>query len=86
MMFVDVRANPKLWASAPAPQVLWNSIPYAFGDHYTHPNRDLSPDGKHFVMIRQKQEEKLTDLESGALNLNFIENFFTELKKKVPGR
>ena len=44
---------------------------------------DISPDGKHFLMLKQAAAE--TESKAGTpRTINIVLNWFEELKKKVP--
>ena len=84
MMVADVTLVPDLQVSAP--RVQFETVPYAFGDYFTEPNWDISPDGKYFVMIRGSQEEAAGSQDTSANRLKLITNFFAELNRKVTTR
>ena len=74
MMAVQTTLTPSF--SAGKPQRL-------FEGHYvptlaTKPNYDVTPDGKRFLMI------KPNELDTSVTQINVVENWFEELKQKVP--
>jgi serine/threonine-protein kinase len=84
MMVADVTLVPDLQVSAP--RVQFETVPYAFGDYFTEPNWDISPDGKYFVMIRASQEPTDASQGNSANRLKLVTNFFAELNQKVAKR
>jgi serine/threonine-protein kinase len=72
MMAVDVATQPSF--SAGKPRVL-------FQGHYmtvaSIPDYDVSADGQHFLMVKGGQEQ-------AASQINIVQNWFEELKQKVP--
>jgi Tol biopolymer transport system component len=84
MMVADVTTDPQLQVTAP--RVLFENIPYAFGDYYTQPNWDITPDGKYFIMIRAAQADAPGKPDPSANRLKLITNFFAELSQKARKR
>jgi serine/threonine-protein kinase len=85
MMAVDVLTEGDLGVSAP--REMFDLDPFDWGDNYTRPNWDISPDGKHFLMTRWVEhpwKEEAKDVRTGGYHLNIITDFFSELKEKVP--
>ncbi len=57
-------------------RVLFSALPYS--SVATHQNYDVHPDGQRFVMIRLGADQNFN------APLNVVENFFEELRRKVP--
>jgi len=72
MMVVDVTTDTELRISQP--HMLFERR-YAFGSAQSVPNYDVSPDGQHFLMVKD---------ESSSGRLNVVLNWFEELKRLVP--
>ena len=72
MMMVDVTTDTELRISQP--RMLFERR-YAFGSAQSVPNYDVSPDGQHFLMVKD---------ESSSGRLNVVLNWFEELKRLVP--
>lgn len=73
-MTVAVSLQPTF--SAAKPELL-------FEGHYrptnaSLPQYDVAPDGQHFVMVKDAGSEQST------MQINIVQNWFEELKQKVP--
>jgi dipeptidyl aminopeptidase/acylaminoacyl peptidase len=62
------------------PKALFSVEPYWRGYTYTLPNWDVSPDGRHFVIMRFLEDPETAP----PRHLNIVTNFFDELREKVP--
>jgi dipeptidyl aminopeptidase/acylaminoacyl peptidase len=83
---VDLSVSP-ITVSAPRQtfnQELMSTI--ALGDYYTSTNWDISPDGKHFVMIRGIPPDPSAPPDPNDATLVVISNVFAELRQKLPHR
>jgi Tol biopolymer transport system component len=78
MMMVDIAIEPEFLASEPHPLFRIPVDRYDPGDYYTHPGWDISPDGKHFVMV--KWDENWRE----PRHINITSNFFEELRRLCP--
>jgi len=72
MMVVDVTTTPEVKLSTP--RVLFEQR-YAYGAGITVPNYDVTPDGQHFIMVKE---------EVAGGRLNVVLNWFTELNRLAP--
>jgi Tol biopolymer transport system component len=75
MMAVDILAQQGI--SAGKPKLIFEEQ-YAFSTTPTARNYDVSPDGQRFLMV------KTIDQEQPAAQINIVQNWFEELKQKVP--
>jgi serine/threonine-protein kinase len=75
MMVVDVVTEPTFSASAPRALFEYIGRPIAF--FYSHPNYDLHPDGRSFVVVRNAEEPPLPTY------LNVATNWFAELEEML---
>ena len=73
MMAVPVTTQPSF--SAASPRLLFIG---AFARTPEFSNYDVSPDGQHFLMLKENEEAK------AATEINIVLNWFEELKQKVP--
>ena len=74
MMAVEVATSPEVKLSAP--RLLFEKQ-YAFGRGITIANYDVTPDGQHFIMVKD---------EAGAARLNVVLNWLSELERLAPRR
>jgi eukaryotic-like serine/threonine-protein kinase len=74
MMSVEIRTDPAF--SSGTPRELFGG-PYDLTNTST-PNYDVSADGQRFLMIRRVSQK------TPPLQLNFVLNWFEELKQKIP--
>jgi serine/threonine-protein kinase len=75
MMAVDVTTQASF--SAGKPRMLFEG-PYV-PTGVTHPNYDVSPDGKRFLMVKESEQAQ-----AAPTQINVVLNWFEELKQKVP--
>ena len=75
MMAADIAAQPSF--SVGKPQVLFEG-PYE-PTPATFPYYDVSPDGQRFLMLKPVEQER-----SALTQINVVQNWFEELKQKVP--
>jgi hypothetical protein len=77
-VLADLAADPGTHLGAVAPV---HSAPHTrvafLGMDIVHANYDVSPDGRHFVMVKD---------ETGSGRLNVVLNWTEELKRLVPTR
>ncbi len=62
---------------AEAPRVLFKAV-YDSGNYHTHPNFDVAPDGKSFVMVKADESW------GRATEIRVVLNWFEELKRLAP--
>jgi eukaryotic-like serine/threonine-protein kinase len=74
MMAVDITSQPNF--SAGKPRMLFEG-PY-LSLQATIPSYDISPDGRHFLMLKASEQTQATT------QINVVLNWFEELKQKVP--
>jgi hypothetical protein len=75
MMAAEIGRGPR--PSIGAPEQLFEGA-FLFHPDGTNPRRfDISPDGKHFVMIRNEGETEPTEF-------RVVQNWFQELERLVP--
>jgi serine/threonine-protein kinase len=76
MMSVDVSTSPSFKAGTPRPLV---DVAFRHGQPFR--NYDVSPDGERFLVVREIKESQKPINE-----INFVLNWFEELKERVPIR
>ena len=74
MMAVDIAMRPSF--SAGKPRMLFEG-PY-LSIQTTIPSYDVSPDGQRFLMLKPTQQTQATT------QINIVQNWFEELKRRVP--
>jgi eukaryotic-like serine/threonine-protein kinase len=74
MMAVEITRTPDVTLSTP--RMLFDQQ-YAFGAGITIANYDVTPDGQHFIMVKD---------EAGAGRLNIVLNWLPELSRLAPAR
>ncbi len=79
IMVAHVNTEPTFSASKPKTLFRGNYVT-GYGEN---PEWDISPDGKRFVMIKQRADDTSTEEESRP-RINIVLNWFEELKERVP--
>jgi serine/threonine-protein kinase len=74
MMVVDVATRPSF--SAGKPRVLFEGLYLRAAQ--ANPAYDVSPDGQRFLMVKASEQEQ------HATQIDIVQNWFEELKQKVP--
>ena len=75
MMVVPVATKPDFRGGSPE---LLLEERYALGPYTSHPNFDLSPDGTHFVMVKEGKGSAL------PTEIRVVTDWFEELKRLTP--
>ena len=75
--FIAVDVQPGSSSPIGRKHVLFSARPYV--SEPVHQAYDVAPDGRRFVMIRRQPGASV-----GGPGLVIVENFFEELKRKVP--
>jgi hypothetical protein len=78
LMAVDVSTGAEFLARTPRVLFDFDKPRYWWGDNYTMPNWDISPDGKYFVVTRDPKDWKL------PRQINVTTNFLEVLGEQVP--